>query len=311
MNAFYIINHFKELRLFQHGIKQGCLSSLVILLCSCQTLITTDSQPSSEVSPKRQPPVSDRPIDEGPIKKIPPDWSKQRVSIEREQPEWKTQVALGNEAAQREQWREAASFYNRALDLIEQGKATPSRAEIENLYRRANKAELIADTLNLPPLSQHQRGFQSMGKSMENCGSMRSQIKGVQITRHLKAVHFEFDRTTFTAKGDEEARQLAACFQEKFRGFATIKFIGHTDKKGGSDYNCHLSKKRAKALKNYLQRQGVTAHIVTEGRGEDEPLHWDNPNQFTGDQLDAFNRRVEIVTLKSGEFSETRNCRLD
>jgi outer membrane protein OmpA-like peptidoglycan-associated protein len=77
-----------------------------------------------------------------------------------------------------------------------------------------------------------------------------------------------------------------------------IMIIGHTDNKGTDSYNMTLSQRRAMAVKNYAQMQGVTAsRLTTEGRGEIEPIADNNTEAGR-----AQNRRVEIVILANDQL---------
>jgi len=303
------MSQLKDLSLHSYQKTKLCLPFMVIFLCSCQSTLPerTDAPTNPRGSfGERKTNVSSGNSTTS-VSKIPCEWVKPReecegnTQVERQQTQWKTQIALGNEAAQRKQWRTAAGFYNQALDLMDSETYAASKTEVKRIYRLANHAELIANILGQAELSHK--------KSMGDCGSMRSQVRGIQLTQHVKSVHFEFGQTKFTVTGEQEAYQLATCLKQQFNDFSTIKFIGHTDEKWPTEYNCNLSINRANALRDYLQRQGVTAHIITEGRGENEPMYWNNPEPFTKPEIDAFNRRVEIVTLRSGDFSKNQDCR--
>ena len=78
--------------------------------------------------------------------------------------------------------------------------------------------------------------------------------------------------------------------------FADTRFllVGHTDARGGAEYNLDLSYRRAASLRQWLvERFGFRAErISAEGRGEQEPV-------ATGNSPDdhARNRRVELRLL--------------
>lgn len=78
---------------------------------------------------------------------------------------------------------------------------------------------------------------------------------------------------------------------------ATIQRVdidGHTDARGGSERNLHLSVYRAEAVRNYLVERGVPAErLVPRGLGEARPLS-DNVSG-EGRQL---NRRVEFTIYR-------------
>ncbi len=70
--------------------------------------------------------------------------------------------------------------------------------------------------------------------------------------------------------------------------------VGHTDSTGSAAYNQTLSENRARAVVNYLARQGVAMNrLSSEGRGATDPIA-DN-NTATGR---AENRRVEIYLYR-------------
>ena len=74
----------------------------------------------------------------------------------------------------------------------------------------------------------------------------------------------------------------------------TLEIQGHTDDKGGDDFNMKLSQNRADAVKNYLITKGVLLDSITaKGFGESKPLV---PND--NDANREKNRRVEFKITK-------------
>lgn len=73
-----------------------------------------------------------------------------------------------------------------------------------------------------------------------------------------------------------------------------IRIVGHTDSDGDDTKNMDLSKKRAEAVKQVLNREFEieTARMVIDGKGESEPI--DTNTTLTGK---AMNRRVEFIKL--------------
>ena len=69
---------------------------------------------------------------------------------------------------------------------------------------------------------------------------------------------------------------------------------GHTDDIGKEEYNLELSERRAKAVNDYLARQGDTDRPAKYvGMGETIPLY---PN--SNDENRRRNRRVEFMLIK-------------
>ncbi len=75
-----------------------------------------------------------------------------------------------------------------------------------------------------------------------------------------------------------------------------VQVIGHTDNTGDATYNLGLSLRRANAVADILQADGVRFdRVSTAGRGEEQPL----ASNLT-EQGRAQNRRVEIVVIPKG-----------
>ena len=83
--------------------------------------------------------------------------------------------------------------------------------------------------------------------------------------------------------------QLAKWLKENTQ--FNLNLIGHTDSQGMESYNLTLSKNRAKAVKDYLEKQGVGAtRIISSGKGESEPIASNDTSEGR-----AKNRRVEFT----------------
>jgi outer membrane protein OmpA-like peptidoglycan-associated protein len=76
---------------------------------------------------------------------------------------------------------------------------------------------------------------------------------------------------------------------------SNVQIIGHTDSDGEASYNQGLSERRANAVADVLQANGVNySRIVTIGRGENNPV----ASNLTPEGKSQ-NRRVEIVIVPS------------
>jgi OOP family OmpA-OmpF porin len=80
-----------------------------------------------------------------------------------------------------------------------------------------------------------------------------------------------------------------------------IRIEGHTDSTGPAAYNLGLSKRRANSVKQYLvQHFDIRAErLLTEGRGEDEPIDTNETRAGRGK-----NRRAEFVNLSTTVSSQ-------
>ena len=106
--------------------------------------------------------------------------------------------------------------------------------------------------------------------------------------RHFR-LYFVFDSDLLTRESQVE---LDAVFDDiRTRGHYDVEVVGHTDRRGATDYNRRLSLQRAQAMRQTLIDRGLDGgRIIATGRGEVDPL------VPTGDNVEEIrNRRVEIT----------------
>lgn len=99
-------------------------------------------------------------------------------------------------------------------------------------------------------------------------------------------VNFEYNSATLTKSAKANLDEFAKALKDP--RLAPSQFIveGHTDGKGGDEYNLDLSSRRASSVVEYLKQQGVeTAKLEARGYGKLKPIN--------GDPLASSNRRVE------------------
>jgi outer membrane protein OmpA-like peptidoglycan-associated protein len=113
--------------------------------------------------------------------------------------------------------------------------------------------------------------------------------EGKFVTR---GITFDVGSATIKAESYPVIKDIAGVLAENPE--VKIKIIGHTDSDGNPASNLELSKKRAAAVAESLQREFSipSNRIITDGKGDTEPSE---PN--TTPQGKANNRRVEFVKL--------------
>lgn len=106
----------------------------------------------------------------------------------------------------------------------------------------------------------------------------------------LYGIYFEYDKAELMPTSDPTLEQISELL--KSSPDLQLLVVGHTDNKGGFDYNIDLSKRRAAAVIEALtSRYGVAASRLTPfGVGMAAPVA---PNET--DEGRAKNRRVELV----------------
>ena len=100
-------------------------------------------------------------------------------------------------------------------------------------------------------------------------------------------INFELDSADLTPEARESLAVFAQALKDDRLRMASFVIEGHTDGRGGDNYNEGLSEARAASVKQYLTEQGVPQDRLTAlGLGETAPR--------TDDPLDPENRRVEL-----------------
>lgn len=93
------------------------------------------------------------------------------------------------------------------------------------------------------------------------------------------------------AASHEVLREVAAVL--KANPDVKLRIEGHTDSKGNAQVNNWMSRERAKAVKNFLVNEGVSAsRLASVGRGFSQPLA---PNDTEAGR--EANRRIELVVI--------------
>lgn len=110
----------------------------------------------------------------------------------------------------------------------------------------------------------------------------------------LQNIYFDFDKSTLRSESVDELKNLKSIL-DKSPGMR-VEISGHTDNIGSRTYNYSLSNRRAKAVVNWLIKEGVAGkQLESKGYGFDKPAATNDTDE--GRQL---NRRVEfkLIPLK-------------
>src|SRR5262249_32076259 len=116
-------------------------------------------------------------------------------------------------------------------------------------------------------------------------------VRGIVPRSIPTAITFEYGKTSFTAIGEEAARELATALKEQHPNRITL--VGHTDARGAGDFNLQLSYARAQAVAEFLRQNGIDATIETVGKGMTDPVKIEDASHLTQEDIYALNRRVE------------------
>jgi len=113
---------------------------------------------------------------------------------------------------------------------------------------------------------------------------------------------FPFDSYELTATAIRQLKVIAAALSSAKLKDSVFQVQGHTDSIGSENYNLHLSKTRAKIVRNYLvEKRAIAADRLTaKGYGEDRPVASNETREGT-----QMNRRVEIqkIGMRTGNIT--------
>jgi OmpA-OmpF porin, OOP family len=199
---------------------------------------------------------------------------------------WQAAAWLGDIAYDAGKFADATLRYQEALSYIADEQTTPTApAEtiIEHLFRRAELSRLAADTYIPAPIN---RAGAPSGLGSGN-------IRGFVPKKVAIPIEFEFGSARLTERGGVAVRDLLASLAVAKP--STVTLIGHTDPIGSEAANQTLSEQRARAVRAVLLAAGFSGSVMTEGRGETEPLQVDPPSPFSTQQYHQMLRRVEVV----------------
>ena len=115
--------------------------------------------------------------------------------------------------------------------------------------------------------------------------------KDATVTTLSGDVNFEVDSDQLTARAKQVLDSLAADWSKAKP--SKVSVTGHTDSVADDAHNLDLSKRRAKAVGDYLKGKVSGLSVTTDGKGESEPIG-DNET----DEGRAQNRRVKIRAQK-------------
>jgi len=145
-----------------------------------------------------------------------------------------------------------------------------------------------------------------IGNYLDNQAKELEQVQGAEVVREgdelkvtfAEKILFDFDSSALKAASQAQLDQVAGVLGKYPETNIIIK--GHTDAKGSDEYNQRLSERRASAVMNYLEDQGVGGSRMTaRGYGESMPV----ASNDTEDGR-AENRRVELSIKVTDEFRE-------
>lgn len=187
------------------------------------------------------------------------------------------------------------------------------RYYLRQTYKNRKKAEQVKEVLI-------DRGFLNaqvvdVEKQMILCGkpcayaspTTTFSSKDTEILQ-MKAIFFGFDKSVLDLNSQRKLNVLYLALSEN--PDLKVKISGHSDSKGSAEYNIALSKRRARAARNYLISKGIHASRINAiVFGESTPFK-SNINQHGKDSPlgRKYNRRVVVALYNvKGEIACSKN----
>lgn len=142
------------------------------------------------------------------------------------------------------------------------------------------------------------------GDQVDSVGCSLKLVKELNLIK--KGIFFQTASFKLQKRSYKVLDELAGLMKEY--PYVNLEIQGHTDSRGGHDYNVELSKNRAKSAVDYLitKKSVDSTRLRAEGYGPDKPIA-DN-NTAKGRQM---NRRVELVPFTENSLRDTVTIRRD
>ncbi len=137
-----------------------------------------------------------------------------------------------------------------------------------------------------PPMSRALRGVTSEGAPAEETLSVNLYV------------NFAYNSADLTSDARITLDRLGAALRDPRLAAFSFRIAGHTDAKGGVEFNQRLSERRAGAVRDYLiARFGIDEQRLTAiGYGKSQLLDPAHPE-------DGVNRRVQVINVTAGAMN--------
>jgi outer membrane protein OmpA-like peptidoglycan-associated protein len=224
-----------------------------------------------------------------------PGAEAEHLLAEADQPDvlWQAAKAIADLRFSQRRYVEATMAFERALEIIWNPAKTPQAPNelmISQIFDRATQAKRLAaneEDKRRPAVYVPA----PITRDGSPGGTFSEDIRGFKPIVIPLPIQFETASAVLSPVGNKAAAELLEALRHQKPRQVTI--IGHTDERGGDAYNLRLAEDRVKAVKKFLQEQGIEAQITTVAKGKSEPANLQDVSDLTREQIWALNRRVE------------------
>ncbi len=204
--------------------------------------------------------------------------------------EAKARKALANAETKQERALLLADLEN-AKQKAEEARKAKERAEREKRGILSEKEQALAKLQKA--IEDKEKLKKANEKALVECsnlGKVTREKRGLVV--RVADILFEFGKYEIDSATKKRLAKFAKVLSTAMSG-KKILVEGHTDNKGGAKLNKALSKNRAKAVMQFLAKNGVSQSRMTyEGHGMDRPIATNKTAEGR-----RKNRRVNIVIL--------------
>ena len=199
---------------------------------------------------------------------------------------WRPLAYLGDAAHQNREFDRATNLYEESLMAINNEHETPTpppKPVIERIYQRAAESRLLAESF-VPGRTN---------RSGKPDGLAATSIRGFVPERVPIPITFLTNSASLTGDGQRYAELLAEILREERPD--RIVLSAHTDERGDETHNFDLSRRRGKAVAQFLRQQGFTQPIDVRAMGESEPFPVSDDDIYGPEERWQLDRRVQLV----------------
>ena len=128
-----------------------------------------------------------------------------------------------------------------------------------------------------------------------------SKVEEKEIVLSFEDIHFGFDQSSLTNEAKTMLQRNLKILQDNPK--ARVRIEGYTSAAGSAEYNQRLSERRATAVKDYLNKEGLVApdRVTTVGYGQSDPARYESDPKDIDSRAAKANMRVQFEIIVMGE----------
>ena len=171
------------------------------------------------------------------------------------------------------------------LKKISQGQLRVKGTQVDLTGKMTDSSQIQPTTSSFQSLVQQPYRFNAQ------LSVNHAEQKIIDDALKNRIIEFESGSAILTIAGKKILDEMAIALNKV--GAKKIRIIGHTDSSGNAHQNLQLSQQRAEAVKTYLIKKNIPAHLLsTDGLGASKPVA-----ENTTAEGRKKNRRIEFEVL--------------